>query len=90
MNKAEFISSIANKTGFTKKDIATVYTAIEETIYETLAKGDKITLTGFGTFKANVRGERVCRNPQTGEQMTVKAKKVPTFKAGKVFKDNVK
>jgi DNA-binding protein HU-beta len=89
MNKAEFISSIADKTGFTKKDIATVYTAIEATIYETLAKGDKITLTGFGTFKVSERGERVCRNPQTGESMTVKARKVPAFKAGKEFKANV-
>ena len=89
MNKAEFISSIAEKTGFTKKDISSVYEAVENTIYETLAKGDKITLVGFGTFKVTQRGERVCRNPQTGESMTVKAKKVPSFKAGKEFKANV-
>ena len=90
MNKAEFISSVSSKTGFAKKDIATVLSAMEDTIYGTLANGDSVTFIGFGTFKTSQRGERVCRNPKTGEKLTVAARKLPTFKAGKVFKDNVK
>lgn len=61
-----------------------------ETISTTLSKGEKVQLVGLGTFEVRERSERTGRNPQTGEEMTIPATKVPGFKAGKEFKEAVK
>ena len=89
MNKAELISSIAEKTELTKKDAEKAVNAMLESISEALASGDKVQLVGFGTFETRDRAERQGRNPQTGEKITISATKVPVFKAGKALKDAV-
>lgn len=89
MTKADFITAVAEKAGLTKKDADAALSAVIDTITDSLAKGDKIQLVGFGTFEVRERSEKVCRNPRTGETMTVAATKVPAFKAGKALKDAV-
>ncbi|MBM7855975.1 DNA-binding protein HU-beta [Desulfohalotomaculum tongense] len=89
MNKAELISSVAEKTELTKKDAEKAVNALLESISEALASGDKVQLVGFGTFDVSERKERKGRNPQTGEEIIIPATKVPTFKAGKALKEMV-
>lgn len=89
MNKAELVAVIAEKAGISKKDAEAALKAFTETVSEELAKGEKITLVGFGTFEISERGERTGRNPQTGEEMKLPASKLPKFKAGKALKDAV-
>ncbi|MBO8137019.1 MAG: HU family DNA-binding protein [Desulfotomaculum sp.] len=89
MNKAELVSSVAEKTELTKKDAEKAVNALFETISETLAAGDKVQLIGFGTFDVSERKERKGRNPQTGEEIIIPATKVPVFKAGKALKEMV-
>lgn len=89
MNKAEFISAIAEKTGATKKETEQTLKALEDVVTEELTKGGKVQLVGFGTFDVTDRAARVGRNPQTGEPMDIAASKAPGFKAGKVLKDAV-
>lgn len=89
MNKAELISSVAEKTALTKKDVEKTISALIESIQETLAKGDKVQLVGFGTFEIRERAARKGRNPQTGEEIHIEATKVPVFKAGKSLRDAV-
>lgn len=83
MNKAELVSAVAEKAGLTKADAAKAINAVVEATAETLKKGDKVALVGFGTFSVAERAERKGRNPQTGKEMVVPAKKVVKFKAGK-------
>lgn len=90
MNKAELISAVAEKSGLTKKDATAVLTAITETVEETLKKGDSVQIMGFGTFEVRKRAARKGRNPQTGEEIKIKASKTPAFKPGKQLKDSVK
>ena len=90
MNKTDLIHKVAEKTGSTKKDAESHVNAILDVIEETLAAGDDVQLIGFGTFEARERAERAGRNPQTGEEITIPAGKVPAFKAGKALKDAVK
>ena len=89
MNKADLIAAAAEKAEVSKKDTEAVLNAITSTIIETVSKGEAVQLIGFGTFDVAERGERTGRNPQTGEEMTIKASKNPKFKAGKAFKDSV-
>jgi DNA-binding protein HU-beta len=89
MNKAELISSVAEKTELTKKDTEKAVGAILSTIEEALSKGDKVQLVGFGTFETRERAARKGRNPQTGEEIDIAAARVPVFKAGKALKDAV-
>lgn len=90
MNKAEMISVVAEKIeGATKKDITVVVDTVLETIKETVASGEKITLVGFGNFEVSERATRKGRNPKTGEEIMIPASKSPKFKAGKAFKDAV-
>ncbi|MCI7789559.1 MAG: HU family DNA-binding protein [Lachnospiraceae bacterium] len=89
MNKTELIDAMASKTGLTKKNAEAALNAFVETVSEQLAKGDKISLVGFGTFEVAERAEREGRNPQTGETMKIAASKAPKFKAGKALKDSV-
>ena len=89
MNKTELIDVMASKTGMTKKNAEAALNAFVETVSEQLAKGDKISLVGFGTFEVAERAEREGRNPQTGETMKIAASKAQKFNAGKALKDSV-
>ena len=89
MNKAEFVAAIAEEAGLTKKDADAAVKAFTEVVTEELKKGEKIQLTGFGTFEVSERAARSGRNPRTGETMKMKASKAPKFKAGKALKDAV-
>ena len=89
MNKTELVAAIAEKSGLTKKDAEGALKAFTETVEETLVKGDKIQLVGFGTFEVAERAAREGRNPQSGEVMKIPASKAPKFKAGKALKDAV-
>ena len=83
MNKAEVITLIADKAGITKSQAATAIGAFIDGVTTSLKKGEKVTLVGFGTFSTSKRKARTGRNPQTGEPIKIKAKKVVRFKAGK-------
>ena len=89
MNKAELVSAIAEKTNTTKKSTEESLDALVEVITNTLAKGDKVQLLGFGSFEVRKRAARKGRNPQTKEEIKIPASKAPAFKAGKALKDAV-
>ncbi len=89
MNKTEFISSVAEKTGMSKKDAEKSVGAVLDTIQDALSSGDKVQLVGFGTFEVRERAEKQGLNPRTKEAITIPASKLPAFKAGKAFKDAV-
>ena len=89
MNKTELIAAIAAKTGETKKDAEATLNAFVNVVSETLAKGDKVQLVGFGSFEVRKRAARKGRNPQTKEEIKIPASKAPVFKAGKALKDMV-
>ena len=83
MNKTELIAAMAEKAGLTKVDAGKALNAYVEAVKEQLAKGEKVTLVGFGTFGVSERPARTGRNPRTGAKMKIAAKKTPKFKAGK-------
>ena len=89
MNKAELIAEVAVKTGLSKKDSEKAVNAALDTITETLVKGEKVQLVGFGGFDIKERGTRMGRNPKTKEEIEIPASRVPQFKAGKALKDAV-
>ena len=89
MNKSELIEAVAKVTS-TKKEAAEVVNTVIDSITKSLKKGKDVTLIGFGTFKVAKRKARVGRNPQTGKEIKIKAKKVPVFKAGSGLKEAVK
>ncbi len=89
MNKSELIAALAAKTGETKKSAEATLNAFIEVVTETLVKGDKIQLVGFGSFEVRKRAARKGRNPQTKEEIKIPASKAPVFKAGKALKDLV-
>ena len=89
MNKEELVQEIAKKTKVTQKDAAEVLSALVDTIQKTVASGNKVTLVGFGTFESRKRAARTGRNPQTGKEISIPAKTVPVFSAGKKFKATV-
>ena len=89
MNKTELVAIMAEKADLSKKDAEKALNAFVEAVEAALEKGDKIQLVGFGTFEVRERAARVCRNPQTKEEIEVPASKVPAFKAGKGLKDKV-
>ena len=89
MNKTELIAAVAEKTGLTKKDAERVITATFETITESLAKADKVQVSGFGIFEVRTREARTGRNPRTKETIEIPATKLPAFKASKTLKDAV-
>ncbi|MCI7098408.1 MAG: HU family DNA-binding protein [Lachnospiraceae bacterium] len=89
MKKAELIAAMAAKAGIKKTDAQKVLDAFIEVVSDELAAGEKVQLTGFGTFEVAERAAREGRNPQSGETMMIAASKSPKFKAGKVLKDKV-
>lgn len=86
MNKEELVQEVAKLAKVTQKDAAAVLSAWIDTIQANVKKGNKITLIGFGTFESRKRAARTGRNPQTGKEIKIAAKKVPAFSAGKKFK----
>ena len=89
MNKADLVNEVA-KVVKTKKEAQAAVDCVFSTITNALKKGDAVTLVGFGTFKVAERKARKGRNPQTGEQIFIEARKVPRFVAGKALKDGVR
>ena len=89
MKKTELIAAIAEQSGLTKKDAEAALNATLDTITKAVAEGDKIQLTGFGTFEQRQRNARTGVDPRTGNPIEIAATKVPAFKAGKAFKDFV-
>ena len=89
MNKEELVQEISKKAKVTQKEAGEVLNALVETIQKTVSKGKKVTLVGFGTFESRKRAARTGRNPQTGKEISIPAKTVPVFSAGKKFKTAV-
>lgn len=90
MTKTEFIAEVAQKLNVGKTQAEEAVKAFLETVEEKLADGERIQLTGFGTFEVVERAAREGRNPKTGEAMTIPETKSPKFKPGKSLKDLVK
>ena len=89
MNKTELVAAIAEKANLSKAAAEKALAAFTDTVADTLKKGDKIQLVGFGTFEVRERAARPGINPQTKQAITIAASKNPVFKAGKALKDAV-
>lgn len=88
-NKNDLINEVSERTGLTKKASREAVGAITSAITDCLARGEKVTLVGFGSFKVRKRKSRRGRNPQTGKEIQIPAKKVPKFKVGKSLREAV-
>ncbi len=89
MNKGELIESVASSTGESKRVVNDVVESFIDEVTKQVKKGERVSLPGFGTFERRNRSARTARNPQTGEEIKVKATKVPAFKPGAGFKNAV-
>jgi len=89
LTKAELVDRVAAKSGLTKKDAGKAVDALFEAVTEALAGGERVQIVGFGTFEVRERAARRGRNPQTGADIQISARKIPAFKAGKALKDSV-
>jgi len=89
VNKTELIDAVAEGADISKAAATRAVDTMLDSITSSLAKGDAVTLVGFGTFSVKDRAARTGRNPRTGEPIQIKAAKVPGFKAGKALKDAV-
>lgn len=89
MNKSDLVTSMAENAGISKKDAEKALAAFLESVEDTLAKGEKVQLVGFGTFEVRERAERKGRNPQTKSEIIIPASKAPIFKVGKALKDTI-
>ena len=90
MNKGELKDAVAEASGLSGADAERALDAVLDTITKTVAKGDKVTIPGFGTFEPRERSARTGRNPQTGETIQIAATKVPRFSAASQLKQAVK
>ena len=90
VNKDALVHAIAAKTDLPKKDVEAFMEAFTDGVTDELRKGNKVTLTGFGTFRVSDRAEREGINPQTKAKITIPAMTVPKFTAGKALKEAVK
>jgi DNA-binding protein HU-beta len=90
MNKTELVKAISEKANLKVSDTEKLVNAFIDTVSDELKSKGKITLVGFGTFSVSHRKQRIGVNPKTGTKLTIKAKNVPVFKAGKALKDKVK
>ena len=90
MTKRELIVQVAEKTGKSKKEVEKMVSAITETIKEEIKKGNKVSITSFGTFYLGKIAKRRGRDPQTGKDITIPDMKIPRFRAGKGLKENVR
>jgi DNA-binding protein HU-beta len=89
LNKKELIDSVADNTGESKRTVSTVLDTFIDQVQRQVKKGERVSLPGFGTFERRNRAARTARNPRTGEEIKVKATKVPAFKPGAGFKGYV-
>ena len=89
MNKTELIAAVSQLEGMTKKDTERIITAAVDAITASLARGEKVQISGFGTFEVKEREARVGRNPHTKEAIDIPATRIPSFKASKALKDNI-
>ena len=89
MNKVELVAAVAETTGLTKKDTESFLNATLETISQKLVSGEKVQISGFGTFEVKEREARVGRNPRTKEAIQIPATRQPVFKASKTLKQKV-
>ncbi|MUV39773.1 DNA-binding protein HU-1 [Lentibacillus sp. JNUCC-1] len=90
MNKTDLVNAVAEQSDLSKKDAAKAVDAVFDSVMDSLKKGEKVQLIGFGNFEVRERSARKGRNPQTGEEIEIPASKVPAFKPGKALKDAVK
>jgi DNA-binding protein HU-beta len=90
MNKAELIQEVAAKADVKVKEAEALLDAMVSSTADALARGDKVAITGFGTFAVTERKARKGRNPQTGKEISIPASKTPRFAAGKALKDALK
>jgi DNA-binding protein HU-beta len=89
MNKTQLIDAVTKESNMKKRDVEAVIENLINTIVDEVAKGEKVQITGFGSFERKERGERTIKNPRTGEPMLVAPSKSPSFSAGSVFKEKV-
>ena len=89
MNKTELIAAVAAKTGLTKKDAERAVAATFEALTDSLKKGDRVQVSGFGIFEVKTREARIGRNPRTKEEIKIPSTRLPAFKASKTLKDAV-
>jgi integration host factor subunit beta len=87
MTKAELVEQVARSAQITKKHAETIVNTVFESIVDSLNRGEKIELRGFGSFRIRERGSRIGRNPKTGARVDVPSKKIPYFKPGKQLKE---
>ncbi len=90
MTKADLVNTIYEKVGFSKKESARIVELVFEIIKDTLEKGEKIKISGFGNFVVREKRSRIGRNPQTNEEITISARKVLTFKPSQVLRNALK
>lgn len=90
MNKTDLINAVAETSELSKKDATKAVEAVFGAVMDSLKKGEKVQLIGFGNFEVRDRAARKGRNPQTGEEIQIPASKVPAFKPGKALKEAVK
>ncbi len=89
MTKADIVERIYKEAGFSKKEAAELVDLVFSTIKDTLAKGEKVKISGFGNFSIRDKANRIGRNPQTGEAMEISARRVLTFKPSQVLKEDI-
>jgi DNA-binding protein HU-beta len=90
VNKMEMVDAVASRAGLSKADADRAVNAFIDAVADALARGEKVTVTGFGTFEVRSRAARMGRNPQTGAPLHIPATRTPAFKAGKGLKDAVR
>lgn len=90
MTKNELVDRVAKKVGLTRKTSYEAVNTVFANIRDALAKGDKVIITGFGTFKIRTRNTRTGRNPQTGQAIKISGHKLPGFTAGKTLRRLIK
>lgn len=89
MNKSDLINEVSTKTGLSKVKSSEAVDAVINSIQSALANGTKVTLVGFGTWETSLREGRICRNPKTGEEVSVPSKRVARFRPGSILTKEV-
>ena len=89
MKKSEFVALVAEQVGLSKKDTEKTIDAVFAAVGDVIASGDKLQISGFGTFETKERAARTGHNPRTGEEIAIAAANIPAFKPGKALKDKV-
>jgi integration host factor subunit alpha len=89
MTKADIVERIYKEAGFSKKEAAELVDLVFKVIKDTLAKGEKVKISGFGNFSIRDKADRIGRNPQTGESMNISARRVLTFKPSQILKEDI-